>query len=97
MSTRGLLLSLKLFLMLNLSFSCQKNLAEVNLVPSSFACLSRPQKEAIDICFKQNESCHAALVTAITAPAPVGEWQWISIAVLGGLAGGLVLAQQLRH
>lgn len=64
--------------------------------PIDLSCLSRPEKEAIDVCFKQNADCHLALSKAETPPAPVSSWTKIGLYVLAGVVTGMVVEGQLK-
>lgn len=59
--------------------------------------LTREQKEAIVVCFQENQACHDSLAHAISPPTYRDEWtEFIGTFVLG-LTGGMILANQLHH
>lgn len=60
-------------------------------------CLTRDQKEKIEICFEENAACHESLskVKLNTDPEK-SSLRTILISVLGGIVLGLALDSQLR-
>lgn len=62
--------------------------------PDSYACLSAKQKDAINICFDENDSCHKSLHSA--AMSGSSDWTYFFAAIGLGVIGGIVLAAQMR-
>ncbi len=65
----------------------------VKLTPD---CLTREQKENIVIAFEENAACHKKLeemakISASTDPA----WELVAFYILAGVAGGIVIDNQL--
>lgn len=62
-----------------------------------FTCLTRAQKEKIEVCFEENQACQEDLASAVKSADDSFSWDTIIYSVLGGFAGGMMAAQQLRH
>lgn len=78
----------------------EKTSAELeNLKPAEIVdgCLTRDEKEKIVTCFQENALCHTDLAKVIAPPAIETSWESYALALLGGVVGGMVLNQQLRH
>lgn len=89
----------KLFILLattTLTLKCPISLAELNLKPKPFSCLSRQQKEKVLGCFEQNVICHQALVKISKQQEPF-DWETIFLSVAGGFVAGMILDAQLHH
>lgn len=77
----------------------QKTLA-LNLQPQTkngYECLSRAQKENITDCFQENLECHLQINKLTAPPSILSSWEVIAISALGGVVGGMVLANQLNR
>lgn len=66
------------------------NVSAQTVTSLDFRCLTREQKEKIEICFEENEVCHAELATTATS-APSQESFWVLLIMTGaiGFVGGL--------
>lgn len=74
-----------------------KTLAQTNQSIEQFGCLSRPQKELIVTCFEQSSECHKSLKEAEITQSDESSWYLFIGGVFLGVAGGLILDQQMRH
>lgn len=63
----------------------------------NFNCLSRDQREQIDICFMENLACHKQ-VKDLSSPAKL-EVSFESLILTGllGIVSGMVINQQIRR
>lgn len=81
----------------------QKTLAEIKYTPQNlqvineFRCLSRLEQEKIVNCFADNLMLQNEIAKITKPPPLLSSWQIIAISTLGGVVGGLILAQQLHH
>lgn len=65
--------------------------------PILFPCLTRAEKERIEIAFEENDACHAALAaTTAPQPEPTSSWRKDALWILGGLAAGLYIGSRIR-
>jgi len=96
---RILLLKRMALVTLSLMLFSSKTLA-LELSPKKsdtlFDCLSRDQKEKIQVCFEQNASCHDALAKTVSVEKPPSV-QIFGLAILIGFAAGMMAATQIRH
>lgn len=88
-----------LSLLLSLTLCSQRISAQEQapLPKPDFSGLSREQKEAIVICFSENESCHASLSHALSPPTYKNEYPEFIGALILGLVGGMILEYQIHH
>lgn len=61
------------------------------------SCLSKSQQERIHDAFLENINCHQALKEASTPPPNETPWETIALLIIGGVAGGMVIENQLHH
>ena len=57
-------------------------------------CLTRSKKEAYAIAVQERDICHLELQT-IAAP-PQTNWGMITVAILGGIVGGMLINQNVK-
>lgn len=69
--------------------------SEINLHPSDYSCLSRDQKEKINVCFDENFACHEALDKVQSKPMP--SWELVALGIAAGMITGMVLDAQLHR
>lgn len=62
-----------------------------------FSCLSRGQKQLIEICFEQNDACHATLKKMTPSPVEPSKWENYVVAILGGMVVGAALSTKIGH
>lgn len=89
--------ALAILLTLSLSpCSIRASASEINLHPSNeISCLTREQKEQIEVCFEENLSCHQALNSTMGPPKP--SWELIALGIAAGMVTGLVIDAQIHH
>lgn len=68
--------------------------AEANLKPSPWACLDRAHKEQVDVCLRENDMCHMALMKDDEAQ-PLN-WEQYTLAGLAGIIAGAFLEGYLH-
>lgn len=84
-----------LSVMLLLTLCSQKvTAADLNLSPSGYSCLDRQHKEAVEVCFQENDVCHQALMKDDEPEPP--SWEQYSLAGLAGIIAGAFLDGYLR-
>jgi hypothetical protein len=62
-----------------------------------FSCLTRGQKQLIEVCFEQNDNCHKTLEKMTPAPADPPKWENYVVVLLGGMIVGAALSTKLGH
>lgn len=65
-------------------------------IPVQFPCLSRDQKEAIEVEFEQNESCHAELAKLSAMEPEPSFWKTTGLYIILGLAVGFAAGAAVR-
>ncbi len=80
--------------MLSLTLFYPSTLAIPEIPKPDFSCLTRPQKEKIEICFQQNNQCHASMDKAAAPPDLAADITfYIGTFLLGGVAGIILYSQ----
>ncbi len=85
-----------LSLTLSLMGSCSNPVLAAENRALKFSCLDRLEKEAVAVCFLENDSCHQALKEAVT-PVHSGSWSSYVIVGLVGVAAGMAAAAAAGH
>ena len=82
-------LSLTVLLIVTWPSTCRPD----DLPKPDFSCLSRPQKNAIEICFRENKQCHSDLQKQDESAQD--DWQYFLGAAAVGVIGGILLSYEL--
>jgi hypothetical protein len=62
-----------------------------------FKCLTRAEKEQIEIAFEQNDQCHKSLENVKAIVADEIDWTYLTGALILGILGGMVIQAQLHR
>ena len=68
-----------------------------DLPKPDYSCLTRPQKEKIEVAFEQNDQCHKSLANVKSIVADEMDWVSMGLALVIGMAGGMIIQSQLHR
>lgn len=84
-------------MLLSMLISLSVSAEEPTVLPKlNFNCLSRSEKEYIDISLQENEACHALMMKATEPPPNIETWKEAALYVGAGLLAGFLLTKLTR-
>ena len=87
---------LKQLLILFLMLSWQSTLqAQSEITPPNLKCLTRVEKQALEITFEENEQCQRDLRASYESEK--SDWLFFSLAMVLGAVAGVVVESQVHH